>query len=78
MVVTLGVVNKEHVLALITLSCYDIDEKLKWELDMELVLYQRLMKNRLHPRLMFLNWQQCAFAVFVLCLLFAVNEVLLS
>ena len=45
---------------------------------MALVFRQLLIKNRLLVRLMILMWQQRALVAFVLRLLFAVNEVLLS
>ena len=56
-----------------TPSCYNIDEKLKCALHMELVFRQRLIKNMLFAKLMFLNWQQQSFRG--LCLLLAVSEV---
>ena len=68
--VTLGVANEtSFFVSWGTPSCYDIDEKLKCALDLELVFRQQLMKNRLLAKLMFLNWQQCASTVFVYCLL---------
>ena len=52
--VTLGIANEaSFFVSWGTPSCYDIEEKLKCTLEMELVFRQRLVKNRFLAKLMF-------------------------